>query len=595
MLKKISIITSVFLPEEGGSPIAVFNRCISFVRMGLKVQLFIPDYGSKSDPNLLATFKDLGIELILLPTKKSNWVPLKLVPSSKSKKIIYNELFNFRPEIVIVDEPVGLKLMSSISLDLKRLQKAGIFTCAIAHANAMGVLKKLKKHLLAIIIRWVSKRVYSKFNLTLCSSNYLFDTFSFLKNTQVVNHLGVNKEIFKVVDRHEKENLNVLYFGRVAPEKNIKFLFDAALKSIDKYSNLTWTFVGDGPELEYWKGKLMNRIHFVGAKHDIDLFNYIINADIFVTACDIEAFGLTIVEAMSTGLPVLVPDKGAASKHFIEGESGMSYKTSNSDNFLEKLDILINDNRKRKEIGRKASKIPLDWTEASEKVIQSCTEKASHDKGKFIINSQIVKKAPNNQLDLSISSIMTEYTEIIGIIKDYQKNTLQNLYITIVLLGVAIGLGSSGSPWVYPIMQVVLIIFFFIGYKLEQDTIGDSAYAVHIENKVNTLLGLNLINWQRTVGVVPHNNGYRKQSFEYQLGGIIIGIFYFAFYAIVCYLYSKSIADDTVKDTYIILSIFVFVLIFVIFMIGRKKTIDEVILKMFKDESIFLNQLKNQD
>ncbi len=65
MLNKISIITSVFLPEEGGSPIAVFNRCVSLVKIGFQVQLFIPNYGSKSDSNILTSLKDLGVVLIL--------------------------------------------------------------------------------------------------------------------------------------------------------------------------------------------------------------------------------------------------------------------------------------------------------------------------------------------------------------------------------------------------------------------------------------------------------------------------------------------------------------------------------------------------
>ena len=88
----------------------------------------------------------------------------------------------------------------------------------------------------------------------------------------------------------------LLYAGRVAVEKNIEAFLQADVKGT-KY------VVGDGPMLEKLK-KTYPEVHFTGAKHGEELAQYFAAADVFVFPSKTDTFGLVILEALASGVPV---------------------------------------------------------------------------------------------------------------------------------------------------------------------------------------------------------------------------------------------------------------------------------------------------
>lgn len=87
-----------------------------------------------------------------------------------------------------------------------------------------------------------------------------------------------------------------LYVGRVAVEKNIG---DFLALDLDGSK----VVVGDGPELK----KLQREypaVRFVGAKHGEELAAHYAAADLFVFPSRTDTFGLVLLEALASGLPV---------------------------------------------------------------------------------------------------------------------------------------------------------------------------------------------------------------------------------------------------------------------------------------------------
>lgn len=87
-----------------------------------------------------------------------------------------------------------------------------------------------------------------------------------------------------------------LYFGRVAVEKGIRDFLRLDLPG-------TKVVVGDGParpalELEF------PEVRFVGYKHGEDLARHVAACDVFVFPSRTDTFGLVLLEAMASGLPV---------------------------------------------------------------------------------------------------------------------------------------------------------------------------------------------------------------------------------------------------------------------------------------------------
>lgn len=99
-----------------------------------------------------------------------------------------------------------------------------------------------------------------------------------------------------------------LYVGRLAPEKNVRFLLQALARPELAQAHLL--LVGDGAERESLEAHVSKlgvdgRVHFVGEISPADVPAYASLADLFVTASEIETFSFSAVEGLAAGLPIV--------------------------------------------------------------------------------------------------------------------------------------------------------------------------------------------------------------------------------------------------------------------------------------------------
>ncbi|EFB77435.1 glycosyltransferase [Subdoligranulum variabile] len=132
----------------------------------------------------------------------------------------------------------------------------------------------------------------------------------------------------RALDLPESEPV-LLYLGRLAKEKNIAELI-AALPQIARGVLL---IVGDGPEratLEQLAEELgvAHRIRFAGMVAPADVPCYYALADAFVSASTSEAQGLTYIEALAAGLPLLCRDDPCVRSLITPGQDGWIYHTA---------------------------------------------------------------------------------------------------------------------------------------------------------------------------------------------------------------------------------------------------------------------------
>lgn len=118
-----------------------------------------------------------------------------------------------------------------------------------------------------------------------------------------------------------EEGVLLLYAGRLVPEKNLALLFDAfARLANDGRRDYRLLIVGDGLEREFWERRcdstIPGRAFFMGHVRDQNLLADIYaNADIFVHPNPREPFGIAPLEAMASGLPLLVPNTGGVTSY----------------------------------------------------------------------------------------------------------------------------------------------------------------------------------------------------------------------------------------------------------------------------------------
>lgn len=109
---------------------------------------------------------------------------------------------------------------------------------------------------------------------------------------------GVDTEVFRPrpVRLFGREKPVFLCVGRVSREKNIEAFLTAYIAGVK-------VVVGDGPWLKQLRSRFPDVI-FTGARYGEELAEIYASADVFVFPSRTDTFGLVLLEAMASGLPV---------------------------------------------------------------------------------------------------------------------------------------------------------------------------------------------------------------------------------------------------------------------------------------------------
>jgi len=119
----------------------------------------------------------------------------------------------------------------------------------------------------------------------------------------------------------ETDCVLLVYAGRLAPEKNLRLLFDLLVRLAGNAKNKYRLLVaGDGIERTRWeefcKKRVPGRALFLGhIKDRSEYADLLANADAFVHPNPDEPFGIAPLEAMASGLPLVAPNRGGVTSY----------------------------------------------------------------------------------------------------------------------------------------------------------------------------------------------------------------------------------------------------------------------------------------
>jgi len=142
------------------------------------------------------------------------------------------------------------------------------------------------------------------------------------------------------------DDILLVYAGRIAPEKNLEFLFQAFAGISQVIPNVYLLILGGGQKdhmemvtpLPSEMG-IEDRVRFVGMIPYQKLPSYLAMCDAFVTASVTEVHPLSVIEAMGTGLPIIGIDSPGVGDSVVDGETGL-LATEDIASFTAKLTYL---------------------------------------------------------------------------------------------------------------------------------------------------------------------------------------------------------------------------------------------------------------
>lgn len=299
-------------------------------------------------------------------------VPLSLALSPR----IINEVKKFKPDIIHASSP-GIMVFGAL---------------AIAKMLSVPIVMSYHTHVPVYIPRYTSswlvkpmwlviKFLHRAADLTLVPSAAIAKDLEQYKvaesNTIRLWNKGVDSDSFHPkfkshemrirLSNGEPDRPLIVHVGRIGVEKNLDFL-----KSVmEKIPQARIAFVGDGPYREDLE-KLFEGMPavFTGMLQGEELSQSYASGDIFLMPSESETLGQVVLEAMSSGLPVVAARAGGVPDIIPpeqEGKTGFLFTPGDLDDCLKKLVPLLDDKELREKIGQAAREEmeKYDWRAAT--------------------------------------------------------------------------------------------------------------------------------------------------------------------------------------------------------------------------------------
>ena len=385
---KIAIICSSFFPVIDGVTIAVFNRVKQLNKLGHQVLLFCPDYSAIA--HIYPNWQDYtgkifnNVRVVNLSSTKSIALEFERDVTIKSYSLVVDRLEKFKPDIIHVDEAERLGFCWLKLPGVRFARQHNIPCVAWFHTNyidyfddyfqlPLGINSIIKKTL-----GFIFAKIYNSYGLTLVSSSVTYSKLAKLgiKNLRYAELLGCNINEFDIAKdniffakQYSIPNLNnkvkLVFLGRLTPDKGWYFALNSLSKlPANTINRIAVIIAGDGnlaTEIEQTLKPLITDTYLLGRVAPQFIPAILTNSDIFITNSEKETRGLTIIEAAAAGIPAIAPRAGGVIDTIVDGETGFLYQPQNEADFINKLELLIENKPLRDSMGVKAKETAAQW------------------------------------------------------------------------------------------------------------------------------------------------------------------------------------------------------------------------------------------
>ncbi|HMP76273.1 MAG TPA: glycosyltransferase family 1 protein [Kiritimatiellia bacterium] len=147
----------------------------------------------------------------------------------------------------------------------------------------------------------------------------------------------------------------LLYVGRISREKNLPCLVEAFRLLAARRPDVGLVVVGKGPyEAELREALAGLPVVFAGLRRGEDLARHYASADLFVFPSRTDTFGVVLLEAQASGLPVLVSNDGGPKDAMLPRRTGFIIEPMNPTLLARQAEAVLADEEARQFMGAEA-------------------------------------------------------------------------------------------------------------------------------------------------------------------------------------------------------------------------------------------------
>lgn len=354
----MKIVYCIYQLGVGGGVERVLTSKVNYlVSQGHQVSILTCDYDGRPtaygiDPSIPIT--NFGLDYATdfhVPLHKRALNTLCKMREHKRKMTEY--LLRERPDIVVTTHLVETSFLPSIKDGSKKvLELHGSMLMYRQEKNP----KPYSLHSLVVRAYELRDRVnLSRFDAVGCLTHEDYA----LRGKPSNMHVIPNPLPFEAQGQSTLESKVVLAVGRFSKEKNFASLIDIWALIADKYPEWRLRIVGGG----YLHSALEAQVERLGLGGSVELLPadnniqpYYLGASVFALTSVYEGFGLVLIEAMTSGLPIVSYACPCGPRDIVaEGETGYLVSLGNKELFAERLSRLIEDEQQRQTMGRAAT------------------------------------------------------------------------------------------------------------------------------------------------------------------------------------------------------------------------------------------------
>lgn len=233
--------------------------------------------------------------------------------------------YHFSNEDEVVIYSYWLHTTASIAIRVKKyLNSIGCKTIAVSRAHRFDIYEEERKNSFLPSRFSIFSGLDSVYSISEDGKNYLQTHYPNFAEKFNVSKLGTYDH---GTNQFTKEKFHILSVSRLTPVKRVNLIIEAL--SFWDNKNVVWTHIGDGPEEVRLKKlaekKLTNvDVRFLGYRTNKEVYSYYKTnpVDLFVNVSASEGIPVSIMEAISFGVPVCATNVGGNSEIAISGQTG---------------------------------------------------------------------------------------------------------------------------------------------------------------------------------------------------------------------------------------------------------------------------------
>lgn len=195
------------------------------------------------------------------------------------------------------------------------------------------------------LFRFIMDKIYRNADITVHVSKYSLAEQKTGKGICIYN--GITKPDNQSKLQNQDKPLNILFCSRLEKSKGIHEIINAFKMINPATANLT--IIGTGSESDWVSKNTTGNIKYCGFQKDVAKFYK--EADAMILMSEFENFPISIVEAMSQGLPIITTGAGGIAEMVKDGYNGLLIKSDPSE-IINAVNLLNTNRNLLKDMGK---------------------------------------------------------------------------------------------------------------------------------------------------------------------------------------------------------------------------------------------------